>query len=360
MGPLSGVRVVEMAGLAPVPFGGMILADLGADVVRIDRPGGSAITPPPGPVDRGKRSLTIDLKDPAGLASVRALAEKADVFVEGFRPGVAEKVGIGPADLTAANPQLVYVRVTGWGQEGPLAPRAGHDINYIGLTGALSLIGRAGERPVPPGVLLGDLASGGMLMAMGVMAALYERERSGVGQVIDSAIIDGASMMMAFYHGLREGGLYENPRGENLLDGGRSFYDTYETADGQYVSVGPIEPQFHAQLVAALEIDDEDLSVYLDPAGDKAWRDVLTAKFLTKTRDEWSEVFDGVDACVAPVLSPWEAHEHPHNVARNSHIDVGGLVQPAPAPRFTRTPADTPKPLGDCGSDAAAVVAGWA
>ncbi|MEB3031882.1 CaiB/BaiF CoA transferase family protein [[Mycobacterium] nativiensis] len=346
-GPLAGVRVVEMAGLAPVPFGGMLLADLGAEVVRIDRAaaGAGGLTPPPGPLDRGKTRTVADLKNADDVRRVVELASRADVFVEGYRPGVAERLGIGPDVLTAANPRLIYVRLTGWGQQGPLADRAGHDIDYISLVGALDLIGRPGQPPVPPGAFLGDLAGGGMLMALGVTSALYERERSGRGQVLDVAMVDGAALLTTFFHGLRAGGMWSGRRGENLIDGGRACYDCYQAADGKYVAVGALEPQFFAQLIDILGIDATDLPPYLDPAGTQAWRDVLSAAFANKPRDEWAEIFAETDACVAPVLSPWEAHQHPHNRARNSYITVDDLIQPAPAPRFSRTPAAHPEPI---------------
>lgn len=346
-GPLAGLRVIEMAGLAPVPFGGMLLSDLGADVLRIDRVSGYA--PPPGPLDRGRRSLTVDVKSEPGLRLVRELAGRADVFLEGYRPGVAERLGLGPDVLCEDNPRLVYGRMTGWGQDGPLAQRVGHDINYIGLSGVLDLIGRANERPVPPVNLVADFAGGGMLLAFGVMSALYERDRSGRGQVVDAAMIDGASLLTTFVHGLRANGIWEGARGTNMLDGGAAYYDTYETADGKYLAVGAVEPEFFARLTAVLELDDDDeLGFQIDPTTWPRWRAALAAKFREKTRDEWAEIFADVDACVSPVLSPWEAAEHPHHRARRSFIEVDGVRQPAPAPRFGRTPVADPKPM-NCG-----------
>lgn len=344
-GPLHGLRVLEMQGLAPVPFGGMILADLGADVIRIDRASGSGgITAPAGPLDRGKRSFAVDLKDPAGITVVRDLARDADVFIEGYRPGVAERLGIGPDELCTDNPGLIYARLTGWGQTGPLAARAGHDLNYVGVAGVADLIGRSGEAPVPTGPLLGDLAGGAMTMVIGVLAALHERQRSGTGQVIDAAIVDGAALLTNFYFGLRAGGMHPSGRGENLIDGGTPQYDTYRTADGGYVAVGALEPQFSALLVEALELNGVDPGDST-PAARQRFRAELTAKFLDKTRGQWADIFADIDACVTPVLSPWEAHLHPHNAARGSHIHVDGLRQTAPAPRFSRTPAAYPKPL---------------
>lgn len=344
-GPLAGIRVLEMSGLAPVPFAGMILADLGADVIRVDPVSGHRATPPPGPLDRGKACVEVDLKDPAGRDLVHELAGKADVFLEGFRPGVAERLGIGPDELLTDNRRLVYGRLTGWGQDGPLAPRVGHDINYIALSGALDIIGRAGERPVPPANLVGDFAGGGMLLAMGVMAALVERARSGAGQVIDAAMVDGASLLMTFIHGLYEAQMWNPQRGTNIVDGGAAYYDTYKTADDQYMAVGAVEPVFFENLTATLELDDSDFDFQLDPSSWPRWRAALAEKFAGKTREEWERVFADVDACVSPVLSPWEAHTHPHHMARNAFIEVDGVCQPAPAPRFSRTRPDTPAPL---------------
>lgn len=347
MGPLTGVKVIEIASLAPAPFGCMILADLGADVLRIDRGGaaGTGLIAPPGPLDRGKHSLTLDLKDSADLERLFELVEQADVFVEGFRPGVAERIGIGPEQLAQRNPRLIYGRMTGWGQHGPLAATAGHDINYIALSGALDLVGRAGERPVPPANIIGDFAGGGMLLALGVISALYERDRSGQGQVIDAAMVDGSALFTAFMHGMHDLGLWNQPRGENALDGGAPFYDTYECADGRYVAVGCVEPPFYAQMLAILGIDDADLPNQIDATGWAQLKEVLGAKFKERPRDEWAELFAPFDACVSPVLSPWEAHEHPHHRAREAFIEVDGIRQPAPAPRFGRTPTGTPKAL---------------
>lgn len=360
-GPLVGVKIVEIASLAPAPFGCMVLADLGADVVRVDRaaPGGGGITPPEGPLDRGKHVVRLDLKDPDDLRTLHALVARADVFVEGFRPGVAERLGIGPADLAKHNSRLVYGRMTGWGQDGPLAHTAGHDINYIALTGALDLVGRAGERPVPPANIIGDFAGGGMLLAMGVLSALYERERSGRGQVVDAAMVDGSALYTAFMHGMHDVGFWNQPRGENALDGGAPFYDTYECKDGGHVAVGCVEPPFYAQLLASLEIDDTDLPFQLDPTGWEQIRAVIAPKFLERTRDEWAVTFAGSDACVTPVLSPWEAHEHEHSQARGAFIEVNGLRQPAPAPRFSRTPASHPHPQNEHADDVTALLSGW-
>ncbi|HSV38018.1 MAG TPA: CaiB/BaiF CoA-transferase family protein [Nocardioidaceae bacterium] len=360
MGPLTGVRVIEIASLAPAPFGCMILADLGAEVLRIDRLGSSAaITPPPGPLDRGRRTVAVNLKDPAGLETVRRLVESADVFVEGLRPGVAERIGIGPDDLLAINERLVYARMTGWGQDGPLGQRAGHDINYIALAGALEPIARPGERPLAPLNLLGDFAGGGLLMTMGILSALYERERSGKGQVVDAAMVDGASLFTAFMRGMHETGLWSEEPGTNALDGAAPFYDTYECSDGKYVAVGCVEPQFFAELVAVLEIDEPNLPFQLDPSGWPAWKKVIGEALAQRTRDEWAEVFADSDACVTPVLSPWEAHDHPHHKARESFVEVAGIIQPAPAPRFSRTPTAVPTAPDPDGRDVVRTLADW-
>lgn len=344
-GPLAGIRVLEMAGLAPVPFAGMMLADLGADVIRVDPLSGARHTPPPGPLDRGKACVEVDLKSAAGRELVSDLASGADVFLEGFRPGVAERLGIGPDDLRAVNEHLIYGRLTGWGQSGPLAPRVGHDINYIALSGALHIIGRSGESPVPPANLLGDFAGGGMLLVVGVLAALLERGQSGAGQVIDAAMTDGASLLMSFIHGLRDAQMWNDDRGTNIVDGGAAYYDTYRTADDNHVAVGAVEPEFFENLITTLELEDADIDFQLDPSSWPQWRAALSEKFATKTRDEWDDIFAGVDACVAPVLSPWEAHRHPHHVARESFIEVSGVRQPAPAPRFSRTSPPVPTSL---------------
>ncbi|MGY0500282.1 CaiB/BaiF CoA transferase family protein [Nocardia sp. FBN12] len=360
MGPLTGVKVVEIASLAPAPFGCMILADMGAEVLRVDRASGQAgVVAPAGPLDRGRRSIAVNLKDPAGVAVVHELIANADVFVEGFRPGVAERLGIGPDKLLELNPKLVYGRMTGWGQDGPLAPRAGHDINYIAVAGALEPIGRAGERPHAPLNLLGDFAGGGLFLALGVLAALYERERSGKGQVIDAAMVDGANTLMSFLHGMRAGGMWPNPRGENMLDGAAPFYDTYETADGKFMAVGCVEPQFYAELLDKLEIDASGLPFQIDPAGFDQLKKLIGDAFRTKTRAHWADLFADSDACVSPVLSPWEAHEHPHNRARDAFVEVGGVVQPAPAPRFSRTASAHPVPMDADGRDLLNTLAAW-
>src|SRR5215469_468802 len=353
MGPLHGIRVIEIASLAPAPFGCMILTDLGADVLRVDRAErcGPQARPPLDPLGRGRRSIGLNLKDGAAVDLLMRLVEDADVLVEGFRPGVAERLGFGPEVCAQRNPRLIYARMTGWGQSGPLAPTAGHDIDYIGISGALHPIGRAGERPVPPLNLVGDFGGGGMLLAIGVLAALVERQRSGLGQVVDAAMVDGSALLTSFIYGLRARGAWRDERGVNLLDSGAPFYDTYATADGKYVAVGALEPQFYAALLKGLGLDGTDLPAQMDMARWPTLRERFAETFATRTRDEWADVFAGTDACVAPVLSPAEAPSHPHNTARGTFTDVGGLTQPAPAPRFDRTAVDKPAPPRRAGAD---------
>ncbi len=336
----------------------MILSDLGAEVLRIERPEhcGPGRPDPVDPLTRGRTSIGLNLKDPAGVELLLSLVKAADVLVEGFRPGVAERLGFGPDVCAERNPALIFARMTGWGQDGPLAPTAGHDIDYIGISGALHPIGRAGERPVPPLNLVGDFGGGGMLLALGILAALIERQRSGIGQVVDAAMVDGSALLTSFIYGLRERGAWRDERGVNLLDGGAPFYDTYQTADGKYVAVGALEPQFYAALLAALGLTGAELPAQLDPAGWPVLRDRFTAVFAGKTRDEWVEVFAGTDACVAPVLAPAEAADHPHNQARGVFADVGGVRQPAPAPRFSRSDVPTPTPPVRLGADTDAVL----
>ncbi|MFG1698960.1 CaiB/BaiF CoA transferase family protein [Nonomuraea sp. NPDC049309] len=338
-GPLTGVRVLELAGLAPGPFAGMMLADHGADVLRVDRVGAVRDAPRRDVMDRGKHTIGLDLKSPEGVAAFKELAKNADVVIEVFRPGVAERLGIGPEDLHAVNERLIYGRMTGWGQDGPLAPTAGHDIDYIAISGVLSMLGRAGGKPTPPINTLGDFAGGGLMLAYGVLLALYERERTGKGRVIDAAMVDGAAVLFAMFYQAVQSGAW-GPRGTNLLDTGAPQYDTYETADGQYLAVGALEPKFWAELLRRMGLDgDSDLPDRDDPAQWPALRDRLAQEFRKRTRAEWEEVFDGSDACVSPVLSMAEAAAHPHNVARGSFTDVGGVVQPMPAPRLLGVPA---------------------
>ncbi|WP_326642625.1 CoA transferase [Streptosporangium sp. NBC_01755] len=333
-GPLAGVRVLELAGLAPGPFAGMMLADHGAEVLRVDRASVVAKAgdaPRVDVMDRGKRTIGLDLKSPEGVAAFKELARHADVVVEVFRPGGAERLGIGPADLHAINPRLVYGRMTGWGQDGPLAPTAGHDIDYIAISGVLSMLGREGERPTPPINILGDFAGGGLMLAYGVLLALIERERTGEGRVIDAAMVDGAATLFAMFHHGAQTGLW-GPRGTNLLDTGAPMYDTYETADGGHVAVGSLEPQFWAEMVTLMGL--EDLPDRDDRKQWPALRERLAEAFRSRTRAEWEAIFDGSDACVSPVLEVGEAAEHPHNKARGTFVEVGGVRQPAPAPRL--------------------------
>ncbi|CAL9385881.1 CaiB/BaiF CoA transferase family protein [Streptomyces sp. enrichment culture] len=338
-GPLTGVRVVELAGIGPGPFAAMLLADLGADVVRVDRPGGPGlgIDPAHDVTNRNKRSVVVDLKAPDGPARVLDLAERADVLIEGYRPGVAERLGVGPGDCHARNPRLVYGRMTGWGQEGPLAQRAGHDIGYIALTGALGMIGAPDAPPPAPANLLGDYAGGSLYLVVGVLAALHHARASGTGQVVDAAIVDGTAHLSSMIHGMLAAGGWQDRRGANLLDGGCPFYGTYETADGRHMAVGALEPQFYAEFMRLLGIPG------LAPARDdmSRWpelRAAVAARFRSRTRDEWTAVFAGSDACTAPVLSLREAPHHPHLAARSTFTDHGGITQPAPAPRFSATP----------------------
>jgi alpha-methylacyl-CoA racemase len=342
MGPLHGVRVVEIASLAPAPFACMVLSDLGAEVLRVDRPTSVGRDATIDPLGRGRQSIGLNLKDPAGVEVLLRLLDTADVLVEGFRPGVTERLGFGPDVCLERNPGLVYGRMTGWGQEGPMAQMAGHDINYIAVAGALDPVGRAGERPLPPLNLVGDFGGGGMLLAVGILAALHERSRSGRGQVVDAAMVDGAALLTSFIHGMRGQGVWQDARGTNLLDSGAPFYDTYETADGLFMSVGALEPQFYAALLHGLGLEGEDLPGQLDRDRWPELRARFTEVFKRRTRDEWTAIFDGTDACVAPVLGLGEAPGHPHATARTGFIDVAGLPQPAPDPRFSRTAAETP------------------
>lgn len=357
-GPLNGVRVLEFAGIGPGPFCCMLLSDMGAEVVRIDRAGARAFRKDA--TARGRRSVALDMKQPADVETALALIEKADVLVEGFRPGVMERLGVGPDAALKRNPKLVYGRMTGWGQTGPLAHAAGHDINYIALSGALHAIGRKNEAPAPPLNLVGDYGGGALYLAMGICAALFEAQRSGQGQVIDAAITDGTASLMSVMYSLRASGIWSDDRAGNLLDGGAHFYDVYKTADGKYVTIGSIEPQFYALLLDKLDLkDDAAFSAQMNKSEWPALKEKLAAVIKTKTRDEWTELLEGTDVCFAPVLDMAEAPGHPHNVARQTFVDVGGLVQPAPAPRFSRTPAAIQGPAAEPGADTDAVLADW-
>ncbi|MGQ4385815.1 CaiB/BaiF CoA transferase family protein [Streptomyces sp. SAS_270] len=359
-GPLAGVRVVELAGIGPGPFAAMILADLGADVVRVDRPGGAglAIDPAYDITNRNKRSVVVDLKSEHGAARVLDLVDRADVLVEGYRPGVAERLGVGPEDCHARNPKLVYGRMTGWGQQGPLAQRAGHDIAYIAPTGTLGMIGNPGEPPAVPANLVGDYAGGSLYLVVGVLAALHHARATGTGQVVDAAIVDGTAHLTSMIHGMLAAGGWQDRRGANLLDGGCPFYGTYETADGQYMAVGALEQQFYDEFVALLGIRDE-APARKDVSRWGELRESVAARFRTRTREEWTAVFEGSDACVAPVLSLREAPAHPHLAARGTFTDHGGITQPAPAPRFSATPTSVRSGPAQPGADTEAVARDW-
>lgn len=345
-GSLEGLKVVEFAGLGPAPFCCMLLADHGADVLRITRPTAPGVEAKVNPADvlaRGRRTIPLDLREASGRDAALELIARADVVVEGFRPGVMERLGLGPDVCLARNPRVVYGRMTGWGQYGPLAQAAGHDINYIAISGALHAIGRAGEAPVPPLNMVGDFGGGGMMLAFGLMAALYEARQSGRGQVIDAAMTDGSALLSAMQYGMKAGGRWNNQRGENLLDGGAPFYDTYACADGKYVAVGAIEPQFYAALRERCGIEDPLFDGQMETARWPLLKLRLADIFRTRTRAEWCALLEGSDACFAPVLDWDEAPEHPHNREREAFVTLQGVVQPAAAPRFSRTPAAAPQ-----------------
>ena len=356
MGPLKGLRVIELAGIGPGPFCGMMLSDMGAEVIRVDR------IPAPGArrgrdvLARNRRSIAVDLKNPAGVEVVLKLVDTADALFEGFRPGVTERLGVGPDACMARNERLVYGRMTGWGQDGPMAHAAGHDINYIGLAGALHAIGEPGGKPVPPLNLIGDFGGGGMLLAYGLVCGMLEAARSGKGQVIDAAMVDGAAALMAMFFSLAGRG-FKTERGANMLDGGAHFYNTYETADGEHICVGAIEPQFYAELVEKAGLDAERFGAQMDAEQWPARREELARVFKAKTRDEWRAIMEGSDVCFAPVLSIAEAPAHPHNRHRATFVTVDGVTQPAPAPRFSRTQAEIARPARTPGEDTRAVLA---
>jgi alpha-methylacyl-CoA racemase len=358
-GPLRGIKVIELAGIGPAPYACMLLADLGAEVLRLERPKGNIMGVIGGfdILARGRRSVAVDLKAAGARELVLDLAQQADVLVEAFRPGVAERLGLGPDDCLGANGRLVYARMTGWGQEGPLAERVGHDINYASITGAIAAIGEKDRKPVPPLNLVADFGGGSMFCVLGVLAALVERESSGQGQVIDVAMVDGVSSLLSMAHGQRSAGMMPDARGSSLLDGGAPYYDTYRCADGEYMSVGAIEPQFYEELRRVLELPD--LPDQSDHANWPRMREMLAAKFATRTRAEWTEVFDGVDACVAPVMWLSEAKEHPHLKARGTIVEVNGVAQPGPAPRFSRTPGSVGAPPRAPGEDTVAALSDW-
>ncbi|RLC01595.1 MAG: CoA transferase [Deltaproteobacteria bacterium] len=338
MGPLNGVKIIEVGGIGPGPFCGMMLSDMGADIIRVERKGGLSLSESKYDLlTRNRKSISINLRKPEGVHTLLKMLEQVDALQEGFRPGVMEKLGIGPDVCLERNPRLVYGRMTGWGQEGPLARAAGHDINYIALSGALHTIGRKGQKPVPPLNLVGDFGGGGMLLAFGMVCALYEARKSGLGQVVDAAMTDGSATLMAMIYGLKAAGLWTDKPGTNLLDTGAHFYDTYETADNKFIAIGAIEPQFYELLLKLTEIDDPDFQNQLDFAQWPQLKDKLSIVFKTKTREAWCEIMEGSDVCFAPVLSMSEAPEHPHNKQRKTFIENEGVLQPAPAPRFSRT-----------------------
>ena len=358
MGPLNGYTILELAGIGPAPMGGMILAEMGAEVIRIDRASGANALVMKDVSSRGKKSVVLNLKDPAGIETLLRMVENADAIIDPYRPGVCEKLGIGPEVCLARNPKLVFARMTGWGQEGPLASAAGHDINYIAITGALYAMGRKGERPVPPLNLVGDMGGGGMLLVNGVLAALLEAANSGKGQVIDAAMVDGAAQLMWMFHGFEHIGMWDvTQRGSNLLDGGSHFYDTYECADGEYVAIGSIEPQFYALLKELAGLSEEEFGDQNNPAKWPEMKEKLAAVIAGKTQAEWCEIMEGTDVCFAPVLNLVDATKHPANIARNTYIEVDGMIQPAPAPRFSRTPAEVRHGGHDTGQDTDEVLA---
>ena len=358
-GPLAGLRVLELGGIGPGPFAAMLLSDMGAEVVRVDRIAPEALAEPRHAVYRGRRSVAVDLKHPAAVATVLHLADRADALIEGFRPGVAERLGLGPEVCLARNTRLVYGRVTGWGRSGTLAGAPGHDVNYIALSGALGAIGPRDAPPVQPVNLLGDYGGGGLLLAFGIVCALHERGQSGPGQVVDAAMVDGAALLATLLFGLSGLGQWSGERGANMLDGGAPFYGVYACADDRYVAVGALEPAFYAELGRLLDLDATEWGDQWDTKAWPARRAQLAALFRERTRDEWSAVFEASDACVAPVLSLAEAPEHPHNVARGTFETIAGIVQPAPAPRFSETPGRIQSPPPEPGEHTDEVLGDW-
>jgi len=363
MGTLSGYKIIEFAGIGPAPMCAMLLSDMGAEVLRIDRAEDANLGIPTDAkysvLNRGRRSVAIDLKRKEGTEVALKLIQRADALIEGFRPGVMERLGLGPEPCMARNPRLVYGRMTGWGQDGPLAHAAGHDINYIALTGALHSIGRKGEAPVPPLNLVGDFGGGGVYLALGVVAALLEGQKSGKGQVIDVAMIDGASSLMAAIYGLRAAGRWTDQRGENILDTGAHYYDVYETRDGKYVSIGSIEPKFYAELLRLAGLENQELPRQNDKASWPTLKERVAAIFRSKTREEWCRLMEGSEVCFAPVLSMQEAPTHPHNRQRGTFVEVDGVVQPAPAPRFSRTPSAVQRPPANPGEHTEEALRAW-
>lgn len=358
-GPLAGVKVIEVAGLGASPYTAMLLSDLGAEVIRVDRPAARAFRPEKYALSRGRRSVTIDLKQPAGLDALMQLVAQADVLLEGFRPDVAERLGFGPDACFASNSRLIYARITGWGQRGPLSQMAGHDLNYLGLTGALTLLQRRGTQPATPPGFIADFAGGGLMMAFGIVCGLVETRRSGTGQVIDTAMVDGVASLTTLIYAMTAQGRWVDEPGTNFCDGGSPYYDSYQTSDGRYVAVAPIEPQFYAVMVDKLGLSLEELPDRDDQANWPTLKKLFADIFITRTRDEWAEIFEGSDACVTPVLSITEASRHPHNAARRTFVEAFGVTQPAPAPRFSRTPGTIAGPPPAPGGQSAEVLLDW-
>ena len=362
MGPLEGKKIIEIAGIGPGPFCAMVLSDLGAEVIRVDRvsavPNEFPSTPGVDLLNRGRKSVAFDLKNQEGIKALLRLVEEADALIEGFRPGVAERLGIGPEECLRRNPRLVYGRMTGWGQTGPYSSMAGHDINYIALSGVLGAIGREGEAPVPPVNLVGDFGGGGMLLALGICAAFVEVQTSGKGQVVDAAMTDGSALLATMIHTFLSMGIWGD-RGTNMLDTGAPFYDVYECADGEYISLGSIEPQFYAELLRITGLDQEELPKQMDRSQWPKMKEKIAETIRTKSRDQWVELMEGTDVCFAPVLSPSEAYAHPHNVERETFIEVAGVKQPAPAPRFSRTPGAIDGPPPHPGEHTEEVLSSW-
>ena len=359
MGPLQGVKILEIAGIGPGPFAAMLLSDLGAEVIRIDRRSAAGGGSRGDAMHRGRRSLAVDLKHPEGVETLLRLTAGADALLEGFRPGVMERLGIGPDACLARNPALVYGRMTGWGQEGPLAHAAGHDINYIAISGVLGSIGRRGEAPVPPLNLVGDFGGGGMYLALGVVAAVLRARQSGEGQVVDAAMTEGSALLMTMMYAMLASGSWQDEQGTNLLDTGAHFYDTYECSDSEYIALGSIEPQFYALLREKAGLDDAAYDAQMDRSAWPALKEDIAMVIKRKTRAEWCELMEGSDVCFAPVLSLEEAPNHPHNKARGSFIELEGVVQPAPGPRFSRTPCEVQHPPAITGEHSEAVLADW-
>ncbi|MBF6560411.1 MAG: CoA transferase [Candidatus Binataceae bacterium] len=363
MGTLSGFKIVEFAGIGPAPMCAMLLADMGAEVLRLDRAEdanlGITMDSKFNLLGRGRRSVAIDLKRPEGRATAMKLVEQADALLEGFRPGVMERLGLGPDECLKRNAKLVYGRMTGWGQEGPLAHAAGHDINYIALSGVLGSIGRRGEAPMPPLNLVGDFGGGGLYLALGVVAALLETQKSGKGQVVDTAMVDGAASLLTAIYGMHASGMWTDQRGENILDTGAHFYDVYETKEGEYVAIGSIEPKFYAELLRLTGLEGQEMPRQMDRSAWPALKEKIKAIFKTKTRDEWCRIMEGSEVCFAPVLSMAEAPNHPHNQHRGTFVEVGGVKQPGPAPRFSRTPSAIQRPAAKPGEHTEEALRDW-